>query len=338
MRRIWPSVKRLLHSAVTDNMGQKLVALLVALVLVTVVRFQEKAERWVDVEVNVRRPAAGSGVILANEPPDTVRVTLRGRASVLEAIKDGPIDPVIMDLSEVRKAGAFTYYFEPEQFNFAKSAVEILSVSPDSVMMRVERVMTRRVPLRIKLTGTLRQGSQMEAEPEISPTEISVSGPASVVRLLNAMETDAIDIEGLEVGEHSVSVPITRTEGLTVSRKEALVRFKVRWTPGQRMFSGLLVKARGEGGADAEIRPAQVAVSLIGPQIALDRLDPALLAPVVDLGEAQPEPRREGLVRAVVKVTGLPEDIKVKSVVPETVTVRAADVGARVRRPASAPE
>ncbi|MBW2278672.1 MAG: hypothetical protein JRF63_14365, partial [Deltaproteobacteria bacterium] len=63
------SIQRFFKRAVTENLGLKLIALLITLGLFFGVRLQEKVESWVDVEVIVRAPPA-AGLVLSSELPD----------------------------------------------------------------------------------------------------------------------------------------------------------------------------------------------------------------------------------------------------------------------------
>ncbi|MFO8071953.1 MAG: CdaR family protein [Polyangia bacterium] len=311
-------MRRIAGRAVTENLGLKLVALVVAVTLFTLVRFQEKVERWVDVEVNVRRPPASSGVVLTSDTPDTLRVSLRGRRSLVREVKQGERPQVVMDMSENTEAGSFTYFFEPKMFDFP-SSVEVVDINPQSVIVRTEKLVTRKVPVRAKTTGRLQPGTELAEEPEVRPSEVTVAGPASLMRAINEVHTAHVDVEGLGAGEHETQVPLHRREGLEYRVSGDIdVTLRVRWRPGQRMLSGLLVRVEGEADV-AEIKPGEVAVSLVGAQVKLDRLDPGEVVPKVeiaaeDLSGGEP-------LRVDVEVEGLPEGIAVKSIVPATVQV-----------------
>jgi len=107
------------------------------------------------------------------------------------------------------------------------------------------------------------------------------------------------------------------------------VSFRIRWTPGQRMLSGLLVQVVGSE-QPVELRPAEVAVALSGPQVALDRLDPAKIVPQIEVSE---EMVSSGEVQSLeVTVKGLPSDIEVKSVAPASVMVKFASQGGKPKK------
>lgn len=316
----WKRIRGVIRRAFTDNLGLKLVALVITLVLFFFVNLQERVERWIDVEVNVRRPPETAGVVLTSETPDTVRVFLRGRPSMLKAVKQGAMPQVVMDISARVKPGSFTFNFEPEMFEFSEKAVEVVAINPEAVLVRVERVVTRNLPVRVKTIGRLKTGTELVDEPLVDPPDVLVSGAASAVRALSELETEAVDVEGLGVGSHQFKVPLRRVEGIhSVRTSDLAVTLKVRWTPGQRMLSSLLVRAVGTD-QPVEIQPSEVAVSLTGPQVALDKIDLGAVVPEVDLTEEMLA--RPGSQRAEVQIKGLPADIKVGSIAPRTVTIK----------------
>jgi len=324
------TIKRFFTRAVTENLGLKLIALLITLGLFIGVRLQEKVESWVDVEVIVRAPPPASGVVLSSETPDTVRVLLRGRSSLVESVKEGKTPQVVMDLSGQRDAGSTMFYFDREMFDFP-SGVELVDTRPEAVLVRTERVVTRRLPVRVRTFGRIKEGAELVDEPLTDPAEVVAYGAASIVRGLTDVQTEEVDVEGLGVGEHTVKVPLRLVEGLAFNHSgDVTVSLRIRWTPGQRMLAGLLVQVVGTD-APVEVRPAEVAVSLSGPQVSLNKLDPAKIAPEVDVTD---EMLAAGAVKSLgIRVTGLPPDVEVKSIVPAAVLVKPAGPGARSKKP-----
>lgn len=323
------TIKRFLKRAVTENLGLKLIALVITLGLFIGVRLQEKVESWIDVEVIVRPPPAASGVVLSSERPDTVRVLLRGRGSLIESVREGKKPQVVMDLSGQREAESTMFYFDREMFDLP-SGVELIDTRPEAVLVRTERVVTRKLPVRVRTFGRLRGGTELVDEPAAAPAEVMASGAASIVRQLNDVQTEEVDIEGLDVGEHKLKVPLRLVEGLNYDfGGDVTVTLEVRWTPGQRMLSGLLVQVEGTE-QPVELRPPEVAVSLSGPQVALDKLDPAKIVARVVVDETLAA--RPGVHPVDVAVTGLPPEVKVSSVAPATVLVKLSGPGAKPKK------
>jgi YbbR domain-containing protein len=316
-------VRSVIVRAFTENLGIKTVALIITVVLFVLVRFQEKVDRWIDVEVAVMRPSAKSGLVVTSDMPDKVRVSLRGRSSVIKAVKSGDTGQVVVDLSGRETEGTSTFYFEPEMFDFP-SGVEILHINPESVQVRIERIVTRRVPVNVRTVGKPKPGLELEGTPIAVPPEATISGPSSVVNGVAALDTEDVDVSALDVGEHELHVSLKRVGGVLVKYVDRLtVVAEVRYTPGQRVLTALPVRARvGERliPEGAETRPAAVTAILSGPKIALDALDTAAVMTIAAVEDVAAI--RGGSVIAPVQLNGLPPGVEVKAIEPATVKVR----------------
>ena len=323
MRLSIAGIKSFVTRALTENLGLKAVAFLITLGLVIIVHVQEKVERWVDVEVNVIQPVASSRLVLTSEVPDTVRVSLRGRPSTLEDIKNQPLQQVMMDLSGRTKPGGFTFYFEPEMFDFP-SGVQVIGISPDTVLTKLERMVSRTLPVRAKYSGRMKAGTQLAGTPVVDPSEVTVTGPASVVRGLISLETDEFDVEGFGVGEHHVNVPLRRAEGLVYEHGEDLkVTLQVEWTPGERSLEDLPVIVTGAGEAGVEVRPAMTTVSFAGPKVLLDGMKASSLSITADVAQGTPD--KTGVMLTPVRVSGYPEEVRVTGLSPDKVMVKLSE-------------
>jgi hypothetical protein len=331
----WKGLAGVFTRAFTQNLGLKAVAAAIAVVLFLVVRLQEQEERWIDVDVNVRRPPSSLGVALTSEMPESIRVLVRGRPSLVRSAQKGERQQVTVDLAGNDKVDSFYYYFEDDAFGFG-SGIEVVDVEPQSILVRLERLVNKRLPVRVRTTGRVRAGVEFSGQVVVTPSELSVSGTASLVRALDEIETEEIDIEGLGVGEHVIEVPVRRREGVDVRHAADTVEvvFQVRWTPGQRLISGLPLRAEdGDLGA-IEFQPAEVTVSLFGPQALLDKLDPAKLTPRAVIPEDAPRP---GTLRLAVVIDGLGDQIVVKSIVPAKVQARFS-APPKPRKPGAEPD
>jgi len=319
----WQDVKSFAVRSVTENLRLKGIALVVALVLFGLVRFQEKVDRWIDIEVAVMRPSAKSDLVVTSDMPDRVRVSLRGRTSVIKAVKSGDAGQVVMDLSGREDEGTFTFYFEPEMFDFP-SGVEILHITPESVPVRIEKIVSRRVTVNVRTNGRPKPGLELEGVPVAVPPEVTISGPSSVVNGVSGLDTEEIGIEELGVGEHEIHVPLKRLGGVQVKYVDKLaVVLKVRYTPGQRELVGLAVRILVGGAvleSGAEARPGAVTAILSGPRVSLDALAAGAVAAVAEVDAA--DAARGGTFVAPVQLDGLPAGVEVKSIAPPTVKVR----------------
>lgn len=310
-------VESFAKKAFVENKGLKLLALLITLGLFVAVRAQEKVQRWVDVEVEVVYPNEKAGLVLTNKPINNVRVHIRGRRSIVNDIKNESSHLVKMDLSNRSKTGMSTFFFEPEMFNF--DGVEVVDINPEAISIRTEKLESRRLPVKIKTVGRLKEGTKFEKKPTIDPETVLATGPSSVIRSVTSLSTQEVGIDSIDVGPYAEEVPLIPVDGLLYARDKFKVEFKVVQRRIQRMLTGLMVKTPAAADKAMKVIPSQVAVSLTGPQLSLDRLDPSMISPIVEVEVEGDQLAKPGKYQVPVKIEGLPEDIEVKTTVPSLV-------------------
>ncbi|MCU0661849.1 MAG: CdaR family protein [Myxococcota bacterium] len=317
MIQLPPNVQQFVREAVTDNLGLKIVALLIALMLTALVRFQQEGERLLDVELVPLLPSPQSGLVMTQGPPDTVRVRIRGPRSRVTSLRAGEIPQVEIDLSTL-SGGTHYYYLSDETFELP-SGIEFVRVTPESFPVKMERLASRDLPVRVRIGGKLKSGTELSAPPSVSPEIVSVVGPASVIRILSNVATEEVDAEGLNVGKHLRVVPARRIEGVELRGGDELnVTLEVRWIPGRRTLARLEVTVEDVQGL--VVTPSEVSVSLAGPQLFLDRLDSASVRPTVKLPEDEITGRFSASLP--IEVKGLPEGVVVTEISPAKVRVR----------------
>jgi len=124
------------------------------------------------------------GTILTDSVEE-VRVQLRGKTGeitqlnpfalqvvvAIDSGRRGTID-VNLDSSDVRTPGDF----------------EIISISPNQLSLTVEEVMTKLLPVKVRWVDEPAAGS-IPGEPEVRPSRVQVTGPASQVEPLEELTT-----------------------------------------------------------------------------------------------------------------------------------------------------
>ncbi len=330
MSSVFIVLKRFLTSAFTENMGLKAVAAFFSILLFFLVMFQEESERIMDVEVIWNVPDQSSGLVLSSELPEQLRLRLSGPRSTIDALKTENIRSLNVDLFD-RGEGTSHYYFAEEDFDIPPRT-KFIRVTPEFALVKLERLVTRRLPIQARTYGKLEPGTETAGNPVVSPGTVNVVGPASAVRALSIIETEDVDIEGLGVGEHQFEVPARRVEGEGISIKkgdEIQITLKVRWIPGQKLLSGLLLTSR-ETELFTEFQPKEVAVSLSGPKVALDKLDPSKIIPVVVVPDEHKN--RIGVFTGEVTLEGLPDNVFATSVAPSKVQVKLTAGGTNPKK------
>jgi YbbR domain-containing protein len=329
VEQLWESVRRFVKEAFTTNLGLKAIALAIAVVFFAVIRSQEQVERWVDVDVVVKPPSPERKLTMTSEAPATVRLFLRGPRSWIGQAKPGDVPAVVMDVSD-RGEGTSTFYFMADMFE-VPTGLSVVRVTPDSTRVKMEKMIARRLAVEVKTSGELPPGTELVDRLTAVPAEVDVEGAASKVRPLKTIETEALELVSMGIGDHIRDLPLRLLEGVFVEpRGDVRVTLKVRWMQGQRRLTGLDVRVVGTDLA-ADVRPPRVSVMLAGSTVALEKLDSATVIPTVRIsGDAAGKP---GMHEGSVEVLGLPDGVKANVISPDSVQVRLLPFAGKQRKP-----
>lgn len=328
------SITRLLKSAVTENLELKLIAFLIAVLLVFLVTFQEESERFIDVEIVWQAPDANSALIMTSKPPDMVRVRLRGPTPTINSLKQGAIPPVNVDLSNMTE-GTSIYHFLESSF-ILPPRCQFLSVTPVSAQIRMERIVSRLLPIRVRTFGRLKSGTEMSDRPQTSPIKLAAMGAASAMRGLEFLETEDVEIDGLGVGEHVFIVPAQQVEGINIrSGDEIKVTLFVNWIQGNRSFTSVPLQC-GNKKQNLSCKPNKVKVSVRGPQVALHKFDKDQINLGVYLSDDQLT--RPDTYSVEVKVGALPGGFRADEIIPLNINVKVPALAREPVKPLRRPK
>ncbi len=296
-----------LRRAFQENLTLKIMSLIAAIVLFSLVRGAEDAQRSMFVDVVAILPSADSGKILISEIPDRVKLTLQGSRSLLNSIRREDLE-IQVDLTDTQLR---YYYFDPASLDLP-AGVQIVQMAPASIPLTWADRIERRVPVEPQLVGTPRPGLSVAGPTSIEPDRVLLRGPQNEVDPLAALETEPIDVSGLDPGEHVRRVRLERPPPHSSYVGEPIidVRFEVVRELEERTLEDLAVATIGPG--RVVVRPAEADVVLRGSQAVLDAIDPGAVVPWVDVDD----PALSGTVVRPIQVRGLPPGVEVVRVDP----------------------
>ncbi|MGD8858957.1 MAG: CdaR family protein [Myxococcales bacterium] len=299
---------------ITENLGLKLVALMLAVLLFSLVHSDVDAQRTLYVDVVALLPPPGSNRMLVSGLPDQVKITLRGSRSRLSAIGREDIPPLQMDL---RDGHADYYQFEPGDVD-VDGNVQVVDVDPASVTLTWADRAEKRVPVRLRVDGKLGEGLRLRDGAIIRPSSVGLRGPDSRLDEIEAVSTAVVSIDGYGTGTHTRRVPLQALpEYVSYTEDTAVdVQFVVEPEVSERTFKRLRVAAVGD--ARAMLRPDRVTAVVRGPRDLLGELDPEALVPYIDLDPEAPPGTRP----YEVKIRGLPDGVEIVRISPASVLAR----------------
>lgn len=206
----------------------RLLALGIAIGVWFSVSFEDRealTERLVEASVSYNRPR---GLIILDQVPN-VRVRLRGSSKQVRELNPFQVN-VQVELGR-RPPGTFSVNLEPENV-LLPEGLEVVSIEPRVIRVELAQEVTRRLPVEPKLVGEPAAGSIVE-EPEVFPNQVLVSGPESLVRRTESLETVPINLEGHAL-TFEVEVPVVPPDPLVqiVQPTRVTVRIPLR-QPGK---------------------------------------------------------------------------------------------------------
>ena len=180
-----------MRSRLLDNLGLKLVSLVLAFSLWYIVAGERGTEIVVSIPLEFRNLPEGLEVI--EESANQVDVRLRGSSEFLRALSPQAIQAA-MDLSDV-SPGQNTVYLNASQVDTPYGA-RVMRVTPASVNLHVEALAERTVQVVPRVVGEPAAGFAL-ANIRLEPSQITISGPASTLENLEQLTTEPISVEGL---------------------------------------------------------------------------------------------------------------------------------------------
>jgi YbbR domain-containing protein len=199
--------------------GLRLLALALAIltwVYVTVGKQEPVSVKAIDTTIRYDSP---DGFILL-DPPEDVRVTVRGKASELRNL-----NPFQVDVSVEVTPAKGTYEVQLNSQNvFLPGDLEIVSIEPSVISLALDREVTRMLPVHPRLTGEPAAGA-VALSATVTPARVPVRGPESRINQIASLTTTPISLDGhaLDFEERAGVV----SEDRTVQVLQAVVTVRI---------------------------------------------------------------------------------------------------------------
>lgn len=182
--------KHILRKVFLEDWGVKLVALAITLALwlgVTGLSTPTKTRINVPLNLNVASDAQ-----ITNVPQQQVEIEISGDKRKVDQIARGELT-AFLDLTEM-KTGNWVVSLSPETvFVPLPQGVKLVDVVPGRIGINLEAVEEKEIEVQPETLGEVAAGFEVYSSLPIPP-RIRVRGPASVVRVLEYVQTDRIDI------------------------------------------------------------------------------------------------------------------------------------------------
>jgi YbbR domain-containing protein len=257
-----------LRQMLTRNLPLKLLSLLIASSLWFFVNFGERdTEESLKVPLELRNIPAH--LMITSPRVDFIDVRVSGPRALLGRIDRNRVS-IGLDLSGVRP-GPAVFRVDPAALNLPRG-VQMLRINPSQITLETEAVSHKPVPVRLRIGGKLPADLQV-ADTKVSPETVQITGPASDVRDIAAVNTEPLDVDGATAGtiERELGLePVGDYISFSANRVAAQVRIEEVQTT--REFKTVPIEVRNAG-LPYRVTPDRVRLSVRGPKRQLDDLE-----------------------------------------------------------------
>ncbi len=297
----------------------KAAAAAMAVFLWVLVRFEAPAQDTftIPVRVQVTDPA---WTTLGTPEPMEVDVRLSGPVGELSRLRWGGTT-IVVPVADGENGDAVVALREAFLAVQGYQGLHVEDFSPALVRVHLDRVATRTLPVRVRSFGELPRSLALTRAVEVAPQVVKVSGPQSIVSLLDTLDVVSVDLgETTMDGVLTTSIDTTGLAGLSIVPFRVTVRVPVE-DAVQRIISSVPVLTEpSPWPGQLVVEPAAVDVEVSGARSQVNAMDVAALQAAVPLSAVQG--MRPGEVRWVpVVIRGLPAIMSVRSTV-DSVMVR----------------
>ncbi len=224
--------------------------------------------RETDIFIPVDSEKIPEGLIITNGPIPGIEVHIRGPKSTIRILSDLKIQYTI-DLSGVN-IGVNVIPILPAKIPLP-SQISILKINPDSITVKVENEIKKKLPVNISLTGKPAKGF-MVVEAKAKPITVILRGSKDTLSRMDKVSTKPINIKGLS-GSFKKKVALDLVENLKLvdASKFILANVFIKEQLTTKTFDNIPV--RGDGSLYVyHITPPVITIKVKGPANMIEKL------------------------------------------------------------------
>lgn len=261
-----------------ENVGLKLISLIVAIGFYAFIHGAERAHRTFRVSVVVLMPADSAHRQLLTQLPTEISVTLLGARAQLDSMRSETLGAVQLDL---RTGQEQTVHIEPSMLDIPPG-MTVENIYPSKLDLRWDDVIVRQIPVQVSRTGDPAAGYTVKGSTHIEPEVVNASGPRTIIDVIQYARTVPFDISGLEDGVYrrplALNAPpeLAKFDAQSVSATVTVVR-ELKTVPFQKL------KVMVVGAPTAKVHPPVVTVKVTGPPDEISAITPEVIVARVDL-------------------------------------------------------
>jgi YbbR domain-containing protein len=261
-----------------DTWILRLVALLISVLLWITALGGKRVEITKTVSLDYQLP---KNFVIANKFPQNVIFRVIGPRAFLKEFEDKALS-IPIDL-KTGKAGDYDVVIREDMLD-VPLGLKVLSVTPQTIPVKIDRAVSKRVPIRAAFVGQLPQGMKV-TKVTLKPSTIEVRGAQSRLQSLDAIPTDPITLSPNSLRqEFDTTICLTELPGTEVEEQDRIVHVlaELEGSLSRRWLTGIPVKillhngnkldASAQRHLGIQVRPNTMRFLLEGPDSLVNRV------------------------------------------------------------------
>ena len=297
---------------IKDNLLLKFVSLIVATILFVMLNAESSTPVEVEFPVSYTVPA---DFVLIGHPPSSVSTTLKGPWTRFQSFRQGDMQPVVVDLSQMGETGTIRHVVSTSDIQ-APLGLQPVSIRPSEWDITIDRLVERSVPVEVAMPHRPAFGYEI-VDMRVEPSEVRVVGPQSSMMNLDYVQTRTIDVRGRE-DDLKVDVALRNPpHPMRLATKQVFVSVDIGEEVVPRIFRDVAVKVEVDGEI-LETNPSTVMLRVSGPRRLVDAMKSTSLEATVSV-KAELAKGLKTFEKTVELRSALPERTQLVAPIPRVV-------------------
>lgn len=198
-------VTHILRKAFLEDWGLKLLALVITSALwLNVTGLSTPTIKRLTVPLNLNLPSNAQAVNVAQQDVD---IEISGDKTRIGQINRGELVASV-DLTDAVPGDRVVPLSPDNVFVQLPQGIKLVDVVPSRIAIKIEAIEQRELEVRAETVGRVAAGYEIYSA-SVVPAKIRVRGPASVMQMLEYVQTDKINIEGKKDGFTAKQIAVT---------------------------------------------------------------------------------------------------------------------------------
>lgn len=208
------------------DMKIKLFCLGLAVTMYVLISFSQLSEKTFVKKINIT--GLKSDLVISNNIPDSVKFIVKDKKNIIERLSEEDFS-ASLDLSDVDGKGSGKYnkrliWTYPQ---IMRSFFSSITVNPEIIIIDIETVKEKSVSVNVPVTGNVKTG-YMVKERKLTPSEVRIQGPESLIDSITTIETERIDLtDAAESFERSVKLSPVNDRIKVIGQEDIFVFYSI---------------------------------------------------------------------------------------------------------------